>query len=213
MIAKHRLMGPLPLILLLLGPGVDDPQSPAAQPVVPVTTNAYTPITGTGRLDWAVKNTIGPASLWIGAFEATWQTGYNHPEEYGRSFTGWGKRYGLRLTGVGTSSVMEAGLGAIWGEDPRYHPADGQTTKDRFTHAFKMTVLAERRDGHIAPAYARFIAIGGSNIISDAWRPNSDRTAGNTVGRIGYGFLGEFLSNLWSEFWPSIKDHLFWNKH
>ncbi len=209
-------MGPFPVVLLLLiGAGdvpVPDPQQATAPndspaPVSPAAIN------GIGRLNWAVHSTIGPASLWIGVLSSTWGTAFNRPTEYGRSFEGWTKRYGLRLTGVATSNVMEAGLGAIWGEDPRYYRArPGLPSKSRLGRAAKMTFLSER-DGRLTPAYARYIGIAGANVLSDTWRPNSDRGPVDTLARIGQGFGGRLLGNLWEEFWPDVKKHLFFIKH
>jgi hypothetical protein len=167
-----------------------------------------------GRLDWAVKSTIGPASLLTGVLSATWGTAFNHPKEYGDSFEGFAKRYGLRLTGVATSNVTEAALGMIWREDPRYHrdPLE-EAYGRRFVRTVKMTFLSDR-NGQMMPAYARYIAIAGTNVLSDTWRPNSDRGAGNTLARIGFGFGGRLLGNMWEEFWPDVKPHLpFFNKH
>ncbi len=205
-------MGSLPVLVFLVASGAGsppDPQQTSSDPVDPIGQ-----ITGIDRLNWTVHSTIGPPSLWTGVLSATWGTGFNKPNEYGRSFDGFAKRYGLRLTGVATSNVMEAGLGAIWGEDPRYHRADARGFGTRLSRAFKMTVEAQNRDGRDAPAYARFIAIAGSNAISDTWRPDSQKTAGNTMLRIGLGFGGRLAGNLWEEFWPDVRQHLFFfNKH
>ena len=214
-------MGPGPLLILLLTSGPDTPPPPDPQQLVPVAAPATTttndsidqPITGTGRLDWAVHATIGPASLWTGVLTSTWGTVFNRPHEYGESFDGFAKRYGLRLTGVATSNVMEATVGSFWGEDPRYHMSTEERFGGRFKHALKMTVMAQRNDGSVAPAYARFIAIAGGNALSNTWRPDSEHTAGDTLTRIGEGFGGRLLSNIWDEFWPSVKNHMFWNKH
>ena len=81
----------------------------------------YQPITGKQRFEWFVSNTVGPASLFaVGPASAAWGTAFNNPKEYGPHWDGFGKRYGMRLTGVSVGNAMEAGLGAIWGEDPRY---------------------------------------------------------------------------------------------
>jgi hypothetical protein len=198
-------MGPLPVLLFfVVGQSQNAPASAPADP--------SEPITGIGRLDWAVKSTIGPTSLWIGVLSSTWGTVFDHPREYGESFDGFAKRYGLRLTGVATSNVTEASLGAIWGEDPRYHRGESGFGR-RFHHAFRMTFLAENRDGQLMPAYARYIAIAGTNVLSDAWRPNSDRGPENTMERIGMGFGGRLLGNMGEEFWPDVKKHIFFLKH
>jgi len=202
-------MGPLPVLIFLVACQSQD-TSPNVPPTV--SNDPSAPITGIGRLNWAVKSTIGPASLWTGVLSSTWGTVFDHPREYGESFDGFAKRYGLRLTGVATSNVAEAGLGAIWGEDPRYHRAEGGFG-NRFKHAVTMTFLAENRDGDTRPAYARYIGIAGTNVLSDAWRPNSDRGPGNTMDRIAMGFGGRLLGNMWEEFWPDVKKHMFFLKH
>jgi hypothetical protein len=160
-----------------------------------------------------VKYTIGPASLMTEALSATYGTVMNHPKVYGESFDGFARRYGLNLAGDATSNVMEAGLGMLWGEDPRYHRSEG-TFRERFHRTLKMTFLSENRDGTVMPAYARYIAIAGSNVLSDTWRPPGDRGRVSTIERTGEGFGGRLLQNMWEEFWPDVKQHLpFFKKH
>jgi hypothetical protein len=100
---------------------------------------------------------------------------------------------------------MEAELGALWGEDPRYHRAPTREFKGRVWHSIKTAFIAYDRQGDPMPAYARLIAVSGSNALSNTWRPDSQRTAGETMGRIGYGFLGRLTSNAFAEFWPDVK--------
>jgi len=211
-------MGSLPLLILLLTGDQPLPQAPDQKQLVPTSTPASPAkdsadaITGGGRIMWALNSTIGPGSLFIGALQAGWGNLTNRPPEYRGGMEGFGKRFGLRLSSVGTSNVMEASLGAIWGEDPRYRPSHETTVHGHFAHALKMTVMAQRSDGSLAPAYARYIAYAGSNAISDAWRPDSQLTVGSTMSRIGERFAGRFLGNAFREFWPVIKQHSFLNK-
>src|SRR5438874_1656081 len=150
-------------------------------------------------------NTIGPASLLGGGISAGWGTMLDRPTEYGTHWDGFGKRYGMRLTGIATSNAMEIGLGALWSEDPRYLRAEGQPFGDRVRHVVKMTFLAEDRSRRTTPAYARIVAISGSNFISNTWRPDSEADIGHAVGRIGIGFLGRMGKNAFDEFWPDVK--------
>jgi len=218
-------MVPLPLLVLLLTVGQEVSPSPEPQAVTPApsaqtftpidpTAGSPTPITGMERLDWTLRSTLGPASLLTGLLSAGWGTGFDRPKEYGVSFSGFTQRYGLRLTGVASSNVAEATLGTIWREDPRYHrdPLEESYGK-RFGRTVKMTFLSDR-DGSMIPAYARYIAIAGTNVLSDTWRPDSDRGPVNTISRIGMGFGGRLLGNMWEEFWPDVKARLpFVNKH
>jgi hypothetical protein len=122
---------------------------------------------------------------------------------------GFAKRYGMRFTGVMTSHVIEGGLGAIWGEDPRYIRTSGKPVGYRIKHIFRMTVLAYRRDGHLAPAYARFVAYPGNNFLSNTWRVSSAATTENAFKRTGYAFLGKIIGDAVSEFWPEIRRYVF----
>ncbi len=165
-------------------------------------------ITGEGRFNWVLFNTLGPVSLADGLFASGLETLVDRPPEYGTHWEGFGKRYGLRLTGIATSNVMEAGLGAIWDEDPRYHRATGQPFGARWRNVAKWTFLARNDYGETVPAYARYAGIVGGNFLSNEWRPTSETTAGRTVTRIGLGFVGRFSSNAWLEFWPDIRAHV-----
>lgn len=207
-------MGSLPLLIFLLSGSQElqpppDPPPPTTQP----SNSADAPITGLGRLEWTVKSTIGPASLYTGILSSTWGTAFDHPREYGESFDGWAKRYGLRLSGVASSNVAEATLGFIWREDPRYHrdPVE-ESFRKRFHHTLFMTFMSDR-NGHMFPAYARYIAIAGTNVLSDSWRPNTDRGPVNTIDRIGLGFGGRLLGNMYEEFWPDVRRHMPFFKH
>jgi hypothetical protein len=171
------------------------------------------PISGAGRAKWAINSTVGPASLAGGVVSAAWGTMLNQPNEYGTHWDGFGKRYGMRLTGIATSNAMEAGMGALWGEDPRYHRTEGQPFKNRVGHVIKMTFLAEARSGEAArPAYARYAAYAGNNFVSNTWRPDSEADGRHAVARIGLGFLGRMANNAFVEFWPDVRGRAF-RKH
>jgi len=171
--------------------------------------NAAPPITGEQRLEWVTLSTVGPASLAGGVISAGFGTWINSPREYGTHWEGFGDRYGIRLTGIATSNVMEAGLGALWGEDPRYERAIRAGFGGRVGHVLKMAFLARNRNGRLEPAYARFIANSGSNYLSNTWRADSEATWSKGTLRIGLGFAGRIAGNAFSEFWPDVSNALF----
>ena len=116
---------------------------------------AYRGITGKQRVRWSVKGTIGLESLGLGILTAGQATAQNDPHEYGPHWDGFGKRYGMRLTGVATEHAMEAGLGALWGEDPRYFRSDDGAYRERIKHVIVSTFAAYQADGHFGPTDAR----------------------------------------------------------
>ena len=178
---------------------------PGTLPSSSSSSDARQPITGQQRIQWAVQNTIGTGAL----LSAGWGTLFDIPKAYGTHWEGFGERYGLRLSALAVSNTMEAGLGAIWGEDPRYTRDAGAPFKNRVGHAVKMTFMAENRDGNLMPAYARFIAIPSSNFLSNSWRPDSDATLSHASIRTGFRFLGRLGCNTFHEFWPDVRQKLF----
>src|SRR5689334_260647 len=137
------------------------------------TAGPYTPITADQRVQWITNDLTGPRSLGIGAFATAWNTAWNTPEEWGRSWSGVGKRYAAREADVAISDSLEVGLGAIWGEDPRYRKAPRGSVRSRVGYAVRTVVLAPRRDGHLAPAWGRVIGNTANNVIENAWLPPS----------------------------------------
>ena len=183
-------------------------------PLKPVVTNEpYRPITGRQRLRWMITNTMGPQHLAGGVLTSAVGTGLDRPKEDGPHWGGFGERFGVRLTGVATSNVMEASVGALWGEDPRYFRNPDEPFRARVMSVIKQTFTARRSDGSFAPAYARYIAYSGSNFLANTWRPDSEANNHDAVLRTLEGFAGRMSSNAWDEFWPDAKAYLFHHHH
>jgi hypothetical protein len=193
-----------------VAPESDEETSPSSfNPASSSSSTAPGPITGKERIDWVIKGTIGPEGLAGEVFGAGWDTLFNSPKYYGTHWEGFGNRLGMSVAGNAVSNTMEAGLGAIWGEDPRYMRDPGAPFSHRLGHVVKMTFMAQNRDGSVMPAYARFIAIPGSNFLSNAWRVPGDDNVDRAIARTGIGFLGRMGSNTFDEFWPDFKQKLF----
>ena len=186
------------------GERLSPPQQTASAPEAVV----YTPITNLERMDWIIDGTIGVRSLGVGVLAAGWQTGFNTPDEWGSGRQGFAKRYLQREADVAISNSLEAGLGALWGEDPRYIPSRRQGLWPRVRYAMKTVVLAQRRDGRLAPAWGRFAGNVFNNVIENAWLPPSVTTPGQTAVRSANGLAGRLLGNLWDEFWPDVRKRL-----
>lgn len=174
------------------------------------TPNPDEPISAVGRLQWFAKSTVGPETLLGGTISAGFGTWTNQPHEYGTHWDGFGARYGMRLTGVATSNAMEASLGAIWGEDPRYYRAGANDHfGTRVGRVVKWTFVAPDRNGNLRPAYARYIAISGNNFLSNTWREQSESDTSHALERTALGFLARMAGNTFDEFWPDVKQKVF----
>ncbi len=178
-------------------------------PLKPVTQEApYAPIRPRQRLRWFITNTIGFPHLAGGLFTAGFGTAFDRPKEYGPHWGGFADRYGMRMTGIVTGNAMEASIGALWGEDPRYFRVPDQRFKGRLANVVKQTFVARREDGSFQPAYARYIAFFGNNFLSNQWRVESEANNHDAVLRTAEGFAGRMAANAFEEFWPDVKTHV-----
>jgi len=192
------------------------PDAPIAKPDQPSPTNfreipeegVYIPMDGRKRLEWFAVQTTGPGSLVGGLFAAGISTASNQPREYGSHWDGFSKRYAAQFANTATSNLLEAGIGSLWGEDARYVRHGSDPLVRRVGHVFLMTVSARRKSGHLAPAYARYIAISGSNFLANAWWASSGSHATDALLRTGLALTGRLAANAWDEFWPSVRPHI-----
>lgn len=173
-------------------------------PALPQAPSTYQPITPKERSVWFVRSTVGIQSLTGGLFSAGLATATNSPHEYGPHWGGFGDRYGMRLTGISTGNAIEASLGAIWGEDPRYFQTVRQPFGSRVKNIVDLTFRAYRTDGDRHLAYARYAADFGNNFLSNTWRVPSESDSEHALLRSAYGISGRALSNTFQEFWPSV---------
>ncbi len=170
-----------------------------------MTIKPYHAITTRQRFSWFLDSTVGPETLTVGLFSAGIGTARDAPVEYGTHWDGFAKRYGMRLTGVSTGNLMEASVGALWGEDPRYFRTYRQPITGRVRNIVLATFLAHNRDGALMPAYARYSATLGNNFLSNTWRADSEATTSAALTRTLYGFAGLMAKNAFTEFWPDLK--------
>jgi hypothetical protein len=178
-------------------------QGPAPPPV-----DAYVPISRTERVEWIVGGTVGPSSLAVGFVAAGLQPGFKLPRDWGWTWHGYGRRYAEREADVAISNTIEAGLGALWGEEPRYIPSGRHGAWPRTRYALKTVFLAQRSSGRLAPAWGRYAGNVFNNLIENTWLPRGVTTWDKTTLRSADGFFGRAAGNLWNEFWPDIRKRL-----
>jgi len=158
------------------------------------------PISGVERAHWLLKENLGVGAILQDLAIAGESTLTNTPKEYGPHWEGYGKRVGIVAANYGVKSTMEAGFGSLWGEDPRYRRTEGEAFANRLGHVFKMTFMARNRAGETVPAYARYIAIPGSNFLANTWMPDSESKLSDAALRTGLGFLSRMGENAYKEF-------------
>lgn len=168
----------------------------------------YEPVTARQRLRWFITEPIMPSHLFGGAMTSALGTAVDRPKEYGPHWGGFADRFGMRLPSIVVGNAMEASLGTITREDPRYFRVPDASFGSRVKNVIKQTFEARRPDGDYAPAYARYAAYAGSNFLSNEWREPSESNTHDALLRTGEGFLGRMAGNAFAEFWPDVERRL-----
>jgi hypothetical protein len=184
------------------------PSSARAQDASPppiISHGATTAITAAGRIRWVTTTIVGPQSFTAGVVVAGAETLMAFPPEWERTASGFGRRYVVRDGAIAISNGVEASLGALWGEDPRYTQCHCEGIHQRAAHAARLSVFAVRSDGHVAPAWGRYAGTITSNFAQDTWLPPSERTWQQMVLRQAGAVGGRFVGNLFAEFWPDVR--------
>jgi hypothetical protein len=187
----------------------DQEPVPSASADTPTQLNSnYEPITNGGRLVWFAKASFGPTSIFAGVIVAGYQTAFKHPPEWGSGWTGFGDRFALRTADVALSNGIQASLGAVWGEDPRYFRQGEGSFGSRLGHAAYGVFMDRFHGGEYRPAIARYAGIAGGNFINNYWHPAGMTSLTDEEERVGTGFASKFASNVFKEFWPDVKNHV-----
>ena len=174
----------------------------------PAAGTPYTPPSGSDRVKWVVEGTVSLPVLVFNAGDSAVSTYANWPKEWGRGVAGFSKRFADEEAYSAVSGALEAGVGSLWGEDPRYRRSDQRGVWRRTRHTLLAAVVAPRSDGHLAPAWGRFAAEAGAIPIENTWLPPSARTASATAWRVGEDLMFRAVSNVWDEFWPDLRKRL-----
>jgi hypothetical protein len=191
--------------LIILFPALASAQAPQPTDELAVTLDPLPrPITPQQRREWVAEGVLAPKSLGTGVMIGTWQTAIRSPKEWQGS-SGFSKRMLTNEVDNGISKGIEASLGMLWGEDPRSTRSGRHRFGSRLGYAMKTVVVAQRPDGHLAPAWGRFAGAIGSNVVQNAWLPSRLTTPKGTAGRVATSLLGRLATNLWEEFGPDLR--------
>jgi len=131
---------------------------------------SYRPITTRESLRWFIASTVGLPHRAGGIFVSGFGTALDRPKEYGPHWGGFADRYGMRMASSATGNAMEASAGFLLREDPRYFRVPDVPLNARVGNVIRLTFAARGDHGSFRPAYARYMAMFGSNFLSNTWR-------------------------------------------
>jgi hypothetical protein len=133
-------------------------------------------------------------------------TARNFPEEWGRTWSGVGKRYANQYGQFLISETTEFAISAIHHEDPRYFRLGQGSTGRRAWHAIASTWVARDSEGGADKvALGRIVGVYGAWAVAQQWSPSSVGGPRELVIWGSFGMLTKSGVNELREFWPDIK--------
>ena len=122
---------------------------------------------------------------------------------------GYGKRYGHRMLQRSVQNAIGFGAAMALKEDGRYFRRPRGTVVQRIGNALEQTVTTRNNQGGLTFPGWRLAGSVGGQFVSNAWRPESDRGAGDTMIRVSISLGFDAASNVFKEFWPDIRRKVF----
>jgi hypothetical protein len=155
------------------------------------------------------KRIVGPSALAKSALTAGVNQYRDTPEEWGQGLAGYGRRYAHKLATRGVENGIGFLVAAPLHQDPRYFHSADTGLWPRVGHALASTIITRNDNGYRQVAVWRFAGNYGSQFVSNTWRPERQTNVSDTLvrGTVSIGY--DAVSNMFKEFWPDIRKHVF----
>jgi hypothetical protein len=151
--------------------------------------------------------TVGPRALVGPAFPAAIRMANppsHYPNDWRQGAEGFGRNYGNQLATVETLQTGRFIAGAALHEDFRYHASTSTNFFLRTGHAIGYTLVERSDDGHIRPAVANLVGLGGGSYVGMSYLPTGFNDVTHANQTLIFQFSRLVGSNIGAEFAPDI---------
>lgn len=152
------------------------------------------------------RRTVNPTSLGKTAASATIGEIRNAPHEWGRGWSGFGKRVASAIGTHAVKGAIHMGVSKALHEQIDYQRSDQQGFKPRLKHALLATVVTRKTTtGAKTPNIGNVSGAVGAGFISRLWQPARLHTVASGASTSGILLGVDAGSNVAREFWPEIR--------
>jgi hypothetical protein len=172
-------------------------------------TKPFGPLTSAQKFHIAVKDTFDyPLFGLSAAFAGLYQLENQNPS-FGQGVKGYAHRYGTSYLDNGIGNMMTEGImPSLLKQDPRYFRKVHGTPMARVGYALTRVLICKTDSGKPDFNYSEVVGNGLVAALANAYYPDN-RTAHDTVERLGTQIGTDAISNVLKEFWPDIKKKFF----
>jgi hypothetical protein len=163
------------------------------------------PLSSSEKFKLAMMKSISPATFLGSAFGAGIRQATDTPEGYGQGAEGYGKRFGSSLaTHASTNLLGTFLLASIAHHDPRHFVQGNGSLRQSVKYGAQRMIITRADDGQKAFNWDGLLAPLLASALSNAYKPEAERTAGKTFARYGTSVGISTGLNMLKEFWPTI---------
>lgn len=174
-----------------------------------VVTGKSTPLSPEGKLYLATRSVVDPFNLLTIAADSAIAVGSDSHSPYGPGVTGFGKYYGVALTGDITGEFFGTFLiPTLAHQDPRYHRLPQASIPRRVRHAIVQVVWTKGDDGKDMPNYGTVFGLAAADILGNLYVPREHTGPGPTAQRWATGLASAPIDNFITEFLPDVARHV-----
>jgi len=150
-----------------------------------------------------LDDSISPAQLTQSAFGAGIAQAEDSPSGYGQGGEGYAKRFGSSMArGASEEFFGTFMLASILHQDPRFFPELNPSFGHAAKYSLKRLFVTRNDQGQNVANWSGLLGAAMSEGLANAYWPEQDRTAGQSVRRFGLDLATRAGGNMLRDYWP-----------
>lgn len=150
-----------------------------------------------------VDNSISLHTLAESSLGAAIGQAADSPHGYGQGAEGYAKRFGSSMASGASSNFFGTFLlASALHQDPRFFPERDPTFGQSVKYSLQRLVLTRNDEGRDVANWSGLLGPLLSEGLANAYWPEQDRTAGQTLQRYGTDLAVRIGGNMLREYWP-----------
>jgi hypothetical protein len=194
-----------------VNPSVNTPATPEKRKWTDVAEPEETqPLSAGEKLMFPVNETLRLSSWFPTFFSAGWSHLRDSDPKYGSDSGAFGQRLGAAaLRDLSMRTFADGVMPALLREDPRYFRMRDGAIMHRSLYAASRVFVVRRDSGTNAFNTSGILGRGMASALTMAYYPDKSANASVVFTTWGFALFGNACGNLWSEFWPDVRERHF----
>jgi hypothetical protein len=165
------------------------------------------PLSQGGKFQLFVLNSVSPRTFAYAALASAVSQADDSPTGFGQGWDAYGKRFGASMARQASSEFFGTFiLASALHEDPRFYPETDPTLGHAIKYSVQRVFITRNDDGHDVTNWSGLIGPAMAEGLANAYWPDRNRTAGDTLLRYGIDLASKAGGNLLRDYWPAVRN-------